>query len=94
MGRAEIMEHKAKSKGSDRSDSPWQQWEAAMWKKTVLRALEPYVPTSTEYRTAAAARPCATSATQCCKCAPCEKCATCHKCTNCPGPGARCKCAA
>lgn len=59
MGKAEIMEHKAKSRGSDRSDSPWQQWEPAMWKKTVLRALEPYVPTSTEYRTAvaAAARP-------------------------------------
>jgi recombination protein RecT len=53
MGRAEIMEHKAKSRGSHKDDSPWQQWEAAMWKKTVLRALEPYVPTSTEYRTAA-----------------------------------------
>lgn len=54
MGRAEIMEHKAKSRGSDKADSPWQVWEPAMWKKTVLRALEPYVPTSTEYRTAAA----------------------------------------
>ncbi len=50
MGRAEIMEHKAKSRGSDKPDSPWQQWEPAMWKKTVLRALEPYVPTSAEYR--------------------------------------------
>jgi recombination protein RecT len=62
MGRAEIMEHKAVSRGSSRSDSPWQVWEPAMWKKTVLRALEPYVPTSTEYRTqnhapAAAAEP-------------------------------------
>lgn len=57
MGRAEIMEHKAKSRGSDRSDSPWQQWEPAMWKKTVLRALEPYVPTSTEYRQAPAQVP-------------------------------------
>jgi recombination protein RecT len=55
MGRAEIMEHKAKSRGSHKDDSPWQQWEAAMWKKTVLRGLEPYVPTSTEYRTAVAA---------------------------------------
>jgi len=52
MGRAEILRHKAVSKGSDRSDSPWQRWEEAMWKKTVLRALEPYVPTSTEYRDA------------------------------------------
>ena len=51
MGRAEIMEHKAKSRGADKPDSPWQQWEPAMWKKTVLRGLEPYVPTSTEYRT-------------------------------------------
>ena len=50
MGRDEVMEHKAKSRGSDKPDSPWQQWEPAMWKKTVLRALEPYVPTSTEYR--------------------------------------------
>lgn len=52
MGRAEIMEHKAASRGSSRSDSPWQQWEPAMWKKTVLRGLEPYVPTSNEFRTA------------------------------------------
>jgi recombination protein RecT len=54
MGRAEIMEHKAASRGSGRSDSPWQQWEPAMWKKTVLRGLEPYVPTSNEFRTAPA----------------------------------------
>jgi recombination protein RecT len=52
MGRAEIMEHKAASRGSNRSDSPWQVWEPAMWKKTVLRGLEPYVPTSNEFRTA------------------------------------------
>ena len=52
MGRDEVMEHKAKSRGSHKPDSPWQQWEPAMWKKTVLRALEPYVPTSTEYRNA------------------------------------------
>ncbi len=50
MGKAEIMRHKAKSRGSDKSDSPWRQWEESMWKKTVLRGLEPYVPTSTEYR--------------------------------------------
>lgn len=55
MGRAEIMRHKAASRGSNRPDSPWQQWEESMWKKTVLRGLEPYVPTSTEYRTAPAA---------------------------------------
>jgi recombination protein RecT len=59
MGRAEIMEHKAVSRGSSRSDSPWQVWEPAMWKKTVLRALEPYVPTSTEYRTQNHAAPAA-----------------------------------
>jgi recombination protein RecT len=50
MGAAEIAKHKAKSRGSDKPDSPWQQWTEAMWKKTVLRALEPYVQTSTEYR--------------------------------------------
>jgi recombination protein RecT len=55
MGRAEIMRHKAKSRGSDKSDSPWQQWPESMWKKCPLRGLEPYVPTSTEYRSALAA---------------------------------------
>ncbi len=57
MGKAEIMRHKAKSRGSDKSDSPWQQWEESMWKKTVLRGLEPYVPTSTEYRILVSAQP-------------------------------------
>ena len=52
MGKAEIMKHKAASRGADKPDSPWKKWEPAMWKKTVLRALEPYVPTSTEYRVA------------------------------------------
>jgi recombination protein RecT len=50
MGHDEIMQHKAMSRGSGKPDSPWQKWESSMWKKTVLRALEPYVPTSTEYR--------------------------------------------
>jgi recombination protein RecT len=57
MGRAEIMRHKAKSKGSDKDDSPWQQWPEAMWKKCPLRGLEPYVPTSTEYRNGAGPDP-------------------------------------
>jgi len=52
MGRAEVMKHKAKSRGSHKDDSPWQQWEEAMWKKCPLRGLEAYVPTSSEYRTA------------------------------------------
>jgi recombination protein RecT len=51
MGRAEIMKHKAASRGSDRADSPWQKWEESMWKKTPLRGLEPYVPTSSEWLT-------------------------------------------
>ena len=55
MGRGEVMKHKAKSKGSDKPDSPWQQWEEPMWKKCPLRGLEPYVPTSTEYRRTVAA---------------------------------------
>jgi recombination protein RecT len=37
VGRAEVMKHKAMSKGSDRSDSPWKKWEEPMWKKTPLR---------------------------------------------------------
>jgi recombination protein RecT len=49
MGKAEVMKHKAMSKGSDRSDSPWQKWEPAMWKKGPLSGLEPYVPTSSEW---------------------------------------------
>ena len=49
MGRAEIERHKAMSRGSARPDSPWKLWEEAMWKKTPLRALEPYVPTSSEW---------------------------------------------
>ena len=52
MGRAEVMKHKAESRGSDRTDSPWQKWEESMWKKCPLRGLEPYVPTSNEFRTA------------------------------------------
>lgn len=49
MGRAEIMKHKAMSKGSNRSDSPWKLWEESMWKSKPLRALEAYVPTSSEW---------------------------------------------
>jgi recombination protein RecT len=49
MGRAEVMKHKAMSRGSDRSDSPWKKWEEPMWKKCPLRGLEPYVPTSSEW---------------------------------------------
>lgn len=49
MGRAEVMKHKAMSRGADRSDSPWQKWEEPMWKKAPLSALEPYVPTSSEW---------------------------------------------
>ena len=50
MGQAEIMRHKAKSRGSEKDDSPWVLWPESMWKKCPLRGLEPYVPTSTEYR--------------------------------------------
>lgn len=49
MGRAEVMKHRAMSRGSDRSDSPWQKWEEPMWKKVPLSGLEPYVPTSSEW---------------------------------------------
>jgi recombination protein RecT len=48
-GKAEVMKHKAVSRGSDRADSPWQKWPVPMWKKVPLSALEPYVPTSSEW---------------------------------------------
>lgn len=43
------------SRGSSSSSSPWSQWEEAMVLKTGAHRLEPWVPTSTEYRTREAA---------------------------------------
>lgn len=51
INRDYIAKVKAQSKGSDKPSSPWVKWEEAMVLKTVAHRLEPWVPTSTEYRT-------------------------------------------
>lgn len=50
INREYIEKVRAQSKGSDKSTSPWKQWEDAMILKTVIHRLEPFVPTSAEYR--------------------------------------------
>lgn len=44
------------SRGSDKPTSPWVKWEEAMVLKTVIHRLEPFVPTSSEYRDTIARR--------------------------------------
>lgn len=50
INRDYISRVRAQSRGSNRPDSPWNRWEEAMTLKTVAHRLEPWVPTSTEYR--------------------------------------------
>lgn len=50
MNRADIDRIKAVAKGSERSDSPWRQWEDRMWLKSAVHQLAKWVPTSAEYR--------------------------------------------
>lgn len=45
-----IAKVRAMSKGSDKPTSPWVKWTEAMVMKTVIHRLEPFVPTSAEYR--------------------------------------------
>lgn len=45
-----IAKVKAMSRGSDKPSSPWVKWPEAMVLKTVIHRLEPFVPTSSEYR--------------------------------------------
>lgn len=47
---AEIEQVRKVSRSSGKSDSPWTQWPDRMWRKTVLRELMKFVPTSSEYR--------------------------------------------
>lgn len=51
MGEEEILEHKAASNGSNKSDSPWIKWPRSMWLKTAVHELAKWVPTSNEYLT-------------------------------------------
>lgn len=46
--RREVMRAKASAKGTNRADSPWNTNEAAMWMKTAVRRLAPFMPQSAE----------------------------------------------
>lgn len=48
MKRDEVMKTKAVSRSASSPGSPWVQWEAEMWRKTVLKRAMKYVPQSEE----------------------------------------------
>jgi len=48
--KAEIEQVRDFARGSKSGDSAWVKWPDRMWKKTVLRELMKFVPTSAEYR--------------------------------------------
>jgi recombination protein RecT len=48
--RAEIEKVRDGARGSKSKDSPWANWPDRMWRKTVLRELMKFIPTSAEYR--------------------------------------------
>lgn len=50
INRTYIDKVKKESKGSDKPSSPWVKWEESMVLKTVAKRLEPWVPTSNEWR--------------------------------------------
>ncbi|MFL4904877.1 recombinase RecT [Streptomyces sp. MMS24-I2-30] len=50
ISRTYIDKVRKESKGSDKPSSPWVKWEEAMVLKTVAKRLEPWVPSSTEWR--------------------------------------------
>lgn len=53
LNKADVMAAKAKSDGANSDFSPWNSKEdggRSMWWKTAARRLEPWVPTSAEYR--------------------------------------------
>ncbi|MEU8136052.1 recombinase RecT [Streptodolium elevatio] len=49
LNRKQVMEAKALQSSSDKSWSPWQLHEEAMWLKTAAHRLTKWVPTSAEY---------------------------------------------
>jgi recombination protein RecT len=53
IGKDYIEKVKKESRGSSNASSPWVKWTDAMILKTVIHRLEPFVPTSSEYRRAA-----------------------------------------
>jgi recombination protein RecT len=50
IDRAYIDKVRKESKGSNSPSSPWNKWEDQMVLKTVAKRLEPWVPSSTEWR--------------------------------------------
>lgn len=48
--RTEIEQVRDTSRGAKAQDSPWKKWPDRMWRKTVLRELMKFIPTSAEYR--------------------------------------------
>lgn len=50
LSREDVEKAKASSDGAGSEFSPWNRHERAMWWKTAARRLEPWVPTSSEYR--------------------------------------------
>lgn len=48
--KAQILDVRNVSRAANAKDSPWQRWPDRMWRKTVLRELMKFVPTSAEYR--------------------------------------------
>ena len=55
MPKAEVMKHKDASPARNSSDSPWNdpRWEADMWRKTAILAVQKYAPKSAEMAQAA-----------------------------------------
>jgi recombination protein RecT len=48
--RREIEQVRDRARGVNAKDSPWKNWPDRMWRKTVLRELMKFIPTSAEYR--------------------------------------------
>jgi recombination protein RecT len=48
--KREIEQVRDGARGSNSKDSPWKNWPDRMWRKTVLRELMKFIPTSAEYR--------------------------------------------
>ena len=55
LSREEVDRSRARSRGAKAASSPWQTDEAAMWRKTAVRRLFPYLPLATDAARGAAA---------------------------------------
>jgi recombination protein RecT len=54
LNRAQVMKHKAASRGAQSEYSPWNSHEEEMWRKTAIRAIAALLPLSPELRDAVA----------------------------------------